>query len=488
MSEAVSRRKAPSRREAVGGIAAGAAVLAAPAIAAPTSGPIILDDVSGLNATPVARHLRPPVGEGLVETLRRELKAAAAEGRPVCVGGARHSMGGQSLARDGAAITFDRGVCRPDADGRTYHAGAGARWRDVIATLDPLDRAPMVTQANNDFTLGGAFSVNVHGWAAPLGPMGSTVRSIRLLTADGQLVRCSREVEPDLFALAMGGYGLLGIIVDLEVETAPNVRLKPSYEKTAAAGFGPRFAKALHEPGVVMGYGRLSVSRRDFFEEAMMTVFRPVDGDPERLSGKGDPMAGVVRELYRAQIGSEFWKTLRWRAETRLKPSLDNKVFTRNALINSSVDELAGRDRRRTDILHEYFLPPEGLDGFLAACRGIIPKSGLDLLNVTLRYVAADRTSVMAFAPTDRVAAVMSFSQPLTQKADEAMKPVTQALIDAALASGGSFYLPYRLHARPDQLARAYPGLSRFVAEKRRLDPGGLFRNTMWDRYFAGVA
>lgn len=468
---------------------AGAAVLATPALAAPAApDPLLLDDVSGLDATPVARHVRPTIDGGLVEALRRELKDAAAAGRPVCVGGARHSMGGQSLARDGAAITYDRGGCAADAASLTYRAHAGARWRDVIATLDPLGFAPKVTQANNDFTLGGAFSVNVHGWAAPLGPMGSTVRAITLLTADGQLVRCSREVEPDLFALAMGGYGLFGVIVDLEVEMVPNVRLKPSYETMPAAGFGPRFAKALHEPGVVMGYGRLSVSRRDFFEEAMMTVFRRVDGEAERLSGKGDPMAGVVRELYRAQIGSEVWKNLRWYAETVLKPSLEGKVFTRNALINSSVDELADRDRRRTDILHEYFLPPERLEGFLAACRDIIPKSGLDLLNVTLRYVAADRTSVMAFAPTDRVAAVMSFSQARTLKADAAMKPVTQALIDAALANGGSFYLPYRLHARPDQLARAYPGLSRFVAEKRRLDPGGLFRNTMWDRYFAGVA
>ncbi|MBI1686985.1 FAD-binding protein [Caulobacter hibisci] len=483
-----------SRRDAVGGALAGAALLATPARAAPatveqaTGGSAILDDASGLDATPVARHVRPAIDGGLVEALRRELKDAAAAGRPVCIGGARHSMGGQSLAQGGTAITFDRGGCAIDAARLTYRAHAGTRWRDIIPALDRLDFAPKVTQANNDFTLGGAFSVNVHGWAAPLGPMGSTVRSITLLMADGQLVRCSREVEPGLFALAMGGYGLFGVIVDLEVEMARNVRLKPAYEAMPAADFGPRFAKALHGPDVVMGYGRLSVSRRNFFQEALMTVFRRVEGAPERLSGKGDPMAGVVRGIYRAQIGSEPWKDLRWYAETVLKPSLEAKAVTRNALINSSADELADRNPRRTDILHEYFLPPDRLGGFLAACRDIIPKSGLDLLNVTLRYIAADRTSVMAFAPGERVAAVMSFSQARTLKADAAMKPVTQALIDAALAHGGSFYLPYRLHARPDQLARAYPGLPRFVAEKRRLDPGGLFRNTMWDRYFAEFA
>lgn len=109
----------------------------------------------------------------------------------------------------------------------------------------------------------------------------------------------------------------------------------------------------------------------------------------------------------------------------------------------------------------------------------------MELLNVTLRYIAPDPVSVMAFAPTERVAAVMSFSQPRTIEADAKMRPVTQALIDRAIAHGGSFYLPYRLHARADQLDRAYPNLERFIAEKSRHDPHGLFRNTMWDRYFA---
>ena len=82
----------------------------------------------------------------------------------------------------------------------------------------------------------------------------------------------------------------------------------------------------------------------------------------------------------------------------------------------------------------------------------------------------------------------MSFSQPLDAEADVKMRPLTQALIDRALAHGGSFYLPYRLHARPDQLERAYPNLDRFVSEKRARDPRALFRNTMWDRYFAARA
>ena len=62
---------------------------------------------------------------------------------------------------------------------------------------------------------------------------------------------------------------------------------------------------------------------------------------------------------------------------------------------------------------------------------------------------------------------------------------VTEALIDRVAAIGGSYYLPYRPHARPDQMRAIYPNTERFVALKRRYDPDLLFRNGLWDNYFA---
>ena len=50
------------------------------------------------------------------------------------------------------------------------------------------------------------------------------------------------------------------------------------------------------------------------------------------------------------------------------------------------------------------------------------------------------------------------------------MAALTERLIGAVLAIGGSFYLPYRLHARGDQLRKAYPRLDGFIAGKREYD------------------
>jgi FAD/FMN-containing dehydrogenase len=450
---------------------------------------IILNDASGLSPTPVFRHWVVQTNEqaDFIARLRQELKAATAERRPVAVGAARHSMGGQSLPRDGVALTFNSSRCEPDTTARTYLVDAGVRWQQVIAALDPIRFSPAVMQSNNDFGVASTFSVNAHGWPVPYGPFGSTVRSLRLMLADGTIVNCSRTQNQELFRLAMGGYGLVGIILELEVDMVENLALKPGHAVMPAKDFARHFIAAVqHDPLVMMAYGRLNVTRKDFFEEALLVTYRPVpSGGGLPAVGAGGIVSSMSREMYRAQTGSEGAKRTRWLVESVVAPAATSGVSTRNTLMNEPVSNLAGRDKRRTDILHEYFVSPERFGEFIDACKDIIPQSKLEFLNVTLRYVGPDADSMLAFAPVRRIAAVMSFSQELTLVDEAEMIRVTEALIDRVIAIGGGFYLPYRLHARRDQVAAAYPNHERFIECKRRYDPRLLFRNAMWQAYFA---
>jgi hypothetical protein len=101
-----------------------------------------------------------------------------------------------------------------------------------------------------------------------------------------------------------------------------------------------------------------------------------------------------------------------------------------------------------------------------------------------LRYVAEDKTPMLSIVPVRRIAAVMSFSQEVTPEGEIDMMQTTEALIDRVTAIGAAFYLPYRLHAGRDQVEKAYPGAPAFAA-KHRYDPNLLFRNAMWEAYFA---
>jgi FAD/FMN-containing dehydrogenase len=488
-----SATRRATRRQVLKTAAAAAVVAALPraALAAETTGKrFIVNDASRLNPTPVYRHWIVGSDEQsqFTDHLRRELKDAAAAKRPVAVAAARHSMGGQSLPRDGTAITMQTFRCEPDPRAKTYLVEAGTRWHQVISTLDPLGFSPAVMQSNADFGVASTFCVNAHGWPVPYGPFGSTVRAIKLMLADGTILTCSRTENAELFGLAMGGYGYFGIILELEVDMVSNLLLTPSFEAMPAEAFAKKFTEAIDsDTGAKMAYGRLNVDRGHFFREALMITYRalptPEDGLPKATAGGW--LSSLSRDLYRAQVGSELAKRLRWFAETEAAPALSSGIATRNSLMNEPVSNLAGDDRSRTDILHEYFVPVDRFSEFLQACREIIPAKMVEFLNVTLRYVGADDTSVLAYAPQRRIAAVMSFSQQITPEAEAEMLQLTEAMIDRMIAIGGNFYLPYRLHARRDQVWQAYANTPRFVEKKLHYDPGLLFRNAMWQAYFS---
>ncbi len=445
----------------------------------------MLNDASLLNPTPVAKHLTlaEDPGEALVAAIRAELAEARAEGRPLNVGAARHSMGGQAIPRDGTAITFDNGFLEADTDAGLFRVHGGARWSQVISALDPIGFGPKVMQSNNDFGVAATFSVNAHGWPVSHGPMGATVRQVTMVLPSGDLVTASRNENPDLFAHAMGGYGLTGVITEMVVEMAPNMNLEPSFQEVPGADFGPAFVDALSDPAVNMAYGRMNVDRETFFDEALIITYRPAEDQSEVLAASGSGlMSHVARHIFRAQLGNERFKRWRWAMEADLGPRI-GAVATRNSLINEPVVTLDDRDPTRTDILHEYFVAPDRFAEFVTACQEIIPESYQELLNITLRFVDADTTSLLSYAPVPRIAAVMLFSQEMTERAEADMARMTEALIDRTHAIGGSYYLPYRQHARLDQFATGYPRAAEFVAEKRAIDPDLVLRNNLWDSY-----
>ncbi len=449
-------------------------------------GPQILNDASGLSPTRVNKHLivSTDANDALIEEIRTELKAAKSEGRPLNVGAARHSMGAQAIPRNGTAITFDNGQLEIDSSKKTYQVHAGARWSQIIASLDPQGWSPAVMQSNHDFGVAATYSVNAHGWPVPFGPMGATVRSLRMILPSGDLVTCSPTQNTDLFNHAMGGYGLIGVIIDMEVVMVPNTRLEPTFETMDAESFSQAFDAAIKDPAITMAYGRLNVERESFFTKALMIAYRETDDQDDLPPASGSGwMSHVASRLYRAQLGNETFKAFRWWNETVAGPSLGSGPATRNSLINEPVITLDDRNPDRTDILHEYFVGFDKFDEFLKICRQVIPASYQEFLNVTLRYIAQDDQSTLSYATVPRIAAVMSFSQELTARAEADMARMTQELIGRISAIGGAYYLPYRPHATVEQLANTYKNHGSFVRAKRELDPDLVLRNNLWDSY-----
>jgi FAD/FMN-containing dehydrogenase len=448
----------------------------------------ILNDASELEPTEIEKQvlLNSDFDTAFIHRVRALVIEAREKKIPLTASTARHSMGGQSLPEEGIALSLSQTSVKADPASKTYRVAAGTRWQTVIGELDKIGFSPAVMQSNNDFGVASTFSVNAHGWPVPYSTAGSTVRSIKIMIPDGTIQTCSRTQNTEIFSHAMGGYGLMGIILELELDMVPNTRLTPTFAPMPGKDIGQFFVQALKsDPTIQMAYGRLDVSLDRFFERGLLITYRP-SSDQKNLppaSGSGF-VSHLSRLVFRDQLESDLGKRFRWWTETELGPELEGEA-TRNSLLNEPAITLADFNDDRTDILHEYFVAPDRFADFIKACQDVIPASYQQLLNVTVRYVDTDKDSVLAYATEPRIASVMLFSQEKTERGEADMAWMTRRLIERVLALGGSYYLPYRPHASLDQFKRAYPKAAEFAAFKRQLDKDMIFRNKIWDRYFA---
>lgn len=344
-------------------------------------------------------------------------------------------------------------------------------------------------QSNNDFSVGGSISVNCHGWQHNQPPIASTVESFRIMLADGTVQTCSRSENTELFGLVLGGYGLFGIVLDVNLRIVPNVAYRADVEYVRYDQYTERFRALVDgssDAGMVYGRLRVVPGETTFLRDAILTVYRKVDCKPEEippLKVAGKP--GIRRVVYRAQIGSDRGKALRWQLETMFGERKGDSLVSRNQLINEHAQVYQERNADRTDILHEYFIPTAAFARFLDSAHEIIPRHKGDLLNVTVRNLKADPDSFLRYADQDMFAFVLLFNQEQTPEAESSMQAMTRELIDAAIACGGRYYLPYRLHATQAQFEAAYPRAAAFFELKRKYDPNERFQNSFYRTYGA---
>lgn len=150
---------------------------------------------------------------------------AAGQRRPVLVKTTGHQVVGPA---HGAVVisTHRMNDVAIDAVGRTARVGAGAIWSEVVAKAAKDGLAPLngsnPTVGVSGYTLGGGLSPTLgrsHGYAA------DHVRSLEVVTADGELRHVDAESEPELFWALRGGKGNFAVVTALEFALFPVPRL-----------------------------------------------------------------------------------------------------------------------------------------------------------------------------------------------------------------------------------------------------------------------
>lgn len=171
---------------------------------------------------------RYPVVEADVARPERMSDVSAAledrDGRPLLAHGLGRSYGDAALIEDGAVVLtrrLDR-MLAFDPETGWLRCEAGVSIDDIIETFLPRGYFPPVVPGTKFVTVGGAVGCNIHGGNHHVdGCFGDHVRRLELLTASGEVVVCDRDDEPELFWATVGGMGLTGLILSLEVKLIP---------------------------------------------------------------------------------------------------------------------------------------------------------------------------------------------------------------------------------------------------------------------------
>jgi FAD/FMN-containing dehydrogenase len=139
---------------------------------------------------------------------------------PVLAHGLGRSYGDAALLEGGRVLLTRRLDRLLDFDPETgwVRAEAGVSIEDLLRTFVPRGFFPPIVPGTQFVTLGGALASDIHGKNHHVdGSFADHVRRVELLTASGEVVTCDADHHPDLFWATVGGQGLTGVILALDL-------------------------------------------------------------------------------------------------------------------------------------------------------------------------------------------------------------------------------------------------------------------------------
>ena len=453
----------------------------------------VINDASCLNRTAVYGIVQI----NSVQDIKNALQFAKENNLRVTSAGQRHSMGGQSFVQNGLVLDMTNfNQMKLDKEHSTINVQTGVTWQKVQELLDAQGLSVKAMQSINIFSVGGTLSVNAHGVAHNPGQVAPTVRQMHIMTADGKVVTASLTQNAELFRHALGGYGLFGVILDVDLDVVPNEVYSWSKTYMDYKDF-PDFYKNNIDGNNNVGltYARISVSPTSYLTETAVNTFTKTDWNQPIAALEQSSLTWFSRLVINFSKTGGFGRWVRWMLEKYLEPRLHPCVTRNEAMSPNEVCDVSRNQEMYdsmgylknkladTDILQEYFIPPEKMADFVDGLRTTVQKNGANLLNVTIRIVHKDTITALPYAKDDRFAFVLYFNQKFNDKDSKILQKTTTDLIDVAENLGGTFYLPYQLYYSEAQLHKAYPEVDAFFATKKKYDSSEIFENKWYQKY-----
>ena len=370
-----------------------------------------------------------------------------------------------------------------DAATGLLHAEAGFSLDQLYRVFLPRGWFTPVTPGTRFVTLGGMVAADVHGKNHHRdGCIGEHVTQLSLRVADGRIITCSREQEPDLFRATLGGMGLTGHILEVTLRLArvPSPWIVREAERI---------------PDIDAFIDRLKTAARQW----PMTVGW-IDGRARGGSlGRGVLLCGRWAEPHEA---ARTFPALRSTVPVPfdLPAGMLNPTVVR--LFNTAYYHRFSAAPRRSLVRPESFLYPLDAIGFWNRGYGrrgfvqyqcVLPEAGVrGSVRAFMEIVAGHgRASFLSVIKDcgEQGAGTLSFPLPgISIAMDIPYDRVTQTLVDQmnrfVIAQGGRIYLAKDALTRADDFRAMEPRLNRFLEVRRAWDADGRIRSAQSVRLF----
>jgi FAD/FMN-containing dehydrogenase len=441
----------------------------------------------------VSELIRPVDLDGLRDVVR----LAADQNQHLSVAGGRHAMGGQQFGTDTQNLDL-RGLNRvlhfDPVDG-ILEVESGIEWPELIewciAKQEGSETQWGIRQKQTGadrLTLGGALAANAHGRGLALQPIVGDIESIMLIDADGGLKRCSRSENRELFGLAIGGYGLFGVIYSIHLRLTPRVKLERVVEIRGVDGLIDAFEQRIAD-GFLYGDFQFKTDETadDYMTVGVFSCYRPVpDSTPKPRRQKRLKARDWRRMLYLAHhdkartydLYTRYYEStsgqIYWSDEHQLAYYLDD--------YHVALDKKADAQVPATEMISEVYVPRDRLAAFLHEAATLFRETGVEVIYGTVRMIEPDQVTFLPWARQRWACAVINLHVEHSESGIERAQRDFRSLIDLASGHGGSFFLTYHRWATRQQVETCYPEMRGFLAKKVEWDPQERFQSD-WYRH-----
>jgi FAD/FMN-containing dehydrogenase len=462
--------------------------------------PFEVNDVqSRLNATRVEQVVRPES----VEALEAALGQVQQQGRTVSIAGGRHAMGGQQFGA-GTVLLDLRGLRRVlhfDKERGQIEVEAGIEWPELLDYLhreqvgQPQTWSIRQKQTGIDrVTLGGSLSANAHGRGLRFPPIVSDVESFVLIDAAGRALTCSREKNAELFSLAIGGYGLFGVISQVKLRLYPRTKVQRAVKLIRVADLQREVDQRIAE-GFMYGDCQYSTDLEpDAAEHAgVFSCYRPVPDDtptPEqqrylseddwsRLYGLARANKKKAFEAYAGYYLSTSGQVY-WSDTHQLSGGID--YYTQ------VLERQRGITPNNTEMISEVYVSWDNLMPFLAATRADFQAHHVDVTYGTIRFIERDEDTFLAWAKERQVCVLCNLNIVHTEEGRQKAADDFRRFYDRVVQFGGRYFLTYHRCATRAQVEACYPQFVDFLRLKKKYDPQERFQSEWYRHYKAMFA